>query len=106
MEEVAIAAACVVFDSASALEGAVSCWVVDSLEISINSEPLSSGLVGRGCIVWSLKALTWSMWRFHTCPSSVVMEKVTGPNCFVAVPGIHVSPGHKFLTITFSPIDN
>ena len=72
----------------------------------MNSEPPLSGSAGAGCIVWSPKALTWSMCRFHTCPSSVVMEKVTGPNCFVTVPGIHVDPGRKFLTTTFSPIEN
>ena len=74
--------------------------------MSMNSEPPLSGSAGAGCIVWSPKALTWSMCRFHTCPSSVVMEKVTGPNYFVTVPGIHVDPGRKFLTTTFSPIEN
>ena len=52
--EVATAAACVVLDSVSALEGTVSCWVVDTLEISlgvfINSEPLSSGSMGKTCV--------------------------------------------------------
>ena len=52
--EVATAAACVVLDSVSALEATVSCWVVDSLEISlgvfINSEPLLSGSMGKTCV--------------------------------------------------------
>ena len=67
--EVTTAAACVAFDSASALEGAVSSWVGDSLEMSMNSEPLLSGSVGKICIVWSPKPLMWSMWLFRIRPS-------------------------------------
>ena len=67
--EVTTAAACVAFDSASALEGAVSSWVGDSLEMSMNSEPLLSGSVGKICIVLSSKPLMWSMWLFRNHPS-------------------------------------
>ena len=43
---------------------------------------------------------------FPHLSSPMVIEKVTGPNCFVTVPGTHVGPGRKFLTTTFSPIEN
>ena len=45
--EVTTAAACVVFDSVSALEGAVSSLVGDSLEMSMNSEPLCLAQWGK-----------------------------------------------------------
>ena len=57
MDEVATAGARVVFDSESALEGAVSYWVVDSLEMSMNSEPHLSGSAGAGCVVWYTQSL-------------------------------------------------